>query len=250
MATVIDRPIPPLGPGDKLTRAEFLRRWEAHPEIKNAELIGGIVYISSPVSVEHGTNESGLGGWLCFFKAATPGTASGHNTTSFILDDTPQPDLYLRILAEYGGSSWVEKYLLGTPELLAEICRSSAAYDLHVKFDLYQAAKVPEYLAVLLYEQEIRWHVLVDGQYQLLAADADGLWRSRIFPGLWLDGKALLAGNMQQVFARLQDGLQSAEHQAFVARLAQASRAKVIFQWIQFEWRNQSSLACHGESST
>jgi hypothetical protein len=34
---------PPLREGDRLTRNEFLRRWEAMPELKRAELINGIV---------------------------------------------------------------------------------------------------------------------------------------------------------------------------------------------------------------
>jgi hypothetical protein len=221
MATAVEQRVPPLVAGDKLTRSEFLRRWEAHPEIKKAELIGGIVYMPSPVSVDHGDMDGDLGAWLGVYKAATPGTASGRNITSYLLDDMPQPDLNLRILPEYGGSSWVEdKYLHGVPELLAEVCASSASYDLHVKLELYQAAKVPEYLTILLFEREIRWHIVVNGQYQLLPPDADGLWRSRIFPGLWLDGKALLAGNLQHVLAWLQQGLSSPEHQRFVAELA------------------------------
>jgi Uma2 family endonuclease len=226
MSTTVEQRIPPLVAGDKLTREEFLRRWEADPEIKNAELIGGIVYMASPVSAEHGDTEFDVGTWLGTYKAATPGTAGGHNTTSFILEDTPQPDLNLRIRPEYGGSSWVEgRYLQGAPELLTEICRSSASYDLHVKLDLYQAAKIPEYLAILLFEQEVRWHVLVNGQYQLLPPDPDGLWRSRVFPGLWLDGNSLLAGNMQRVLARLQEGLRSPEHERFVAELASRKTA-------------------------
>jgi hypothetical protein len=226
MATIVAQRIPPLVPGDKLTRAEFLRRWEAHPEIKNAELLGGIVYMPSPVSVEHGDMDGDVGGWLSVYRAATPGTACGHNTTSFLLGDTPQPDINLRILPDYGGSSRVEgNYLHGISELLAEICHSSASYDLHVKLELYQAAKIPEYLAILLYEQEVRWHVLVNGQYQLLSPDADGRVRSRIFPGLWLDGTALLAGNLQQVLVRLQEGLCSPEHQRFVAELTNRKTA-------------------------
>ncbi len=222
MATVIVQHVPPLETGDKLTREEFLTRWEANPEIKKAELIGGIVYMPSPVSVQHGEMEVDVGTWLGTYRAASPGTAGGHNTTTFLLEDTPQPDLYLRLLPEYGGKSWVEgKYLQGVPEFLAEVCRSSAAYDLHVKLDLYQAAAVPEYLAVLLFEREVRWHVLVNGRYQILPADANGLWRSRIFPGLFLDGPALLAGNLQQVLARLKYGLESPEHQQFVASLAE-----------------------------
>ncbi|HUY90309.1 MAG TPA: Uma2 family endonuclease [Pirellulales bacterium] len=221
MTIDIERRIAPLAAGDKLTREEFLRLWEDHPEIKCAELIGGIVYMPSPVSVEHNDMDGSLGIWLGTYRVATPGTASGHNGTLFLQDDTPQADLNLRILPDYGGASWVEgSYLHGVPELLVEICRSSASYDLHVKYDLYQAAKVPEYLAVLLYEREIRWHVLEGDSYQLLSPDADGLLRSRVFPGLWLDGQALLAGDMSRVLKRLQDGLQSPEHQQFVERLA------------------------------
>jgi hypothetical protein len=226
MATAVEPGIPPLAAGDKLTREEFLRRWDAHPEIKNAELIGGMVFMASPVSVDHGNMDMDVGVWLGAYMFATPGTRDGHNTTSFVLDDVPQSDFNLRILPEYGGASWVEdKYLHGIPELLVEICRSSASYDLHVKLDLYQAARVPEYLAILLHEQEVRWHILAGERYQILSPDEDGPVRSRIFPGLWLDGGALLAGNMQQVMAGLQEGLQSPEHQAFVAELTRRKQA-------------------------
>jgi hypothetical protein len=161
-----------------------------------------------------------VGCWLGHYKAVTPGTACGHNTTAYLLEDLPQPDLNLRLRTEYGGKSWVEdKYLHGVPELLVEVCRSSASYDLHVKLELYQAAKVPEYLALLLFEREIRWHRLVGDHYEILSPDPDGLWRSRIFPGLWLDGLALLAGNLKQVLNRLDEGLRSPEHERFVAGL-------------------------------
>lgn len=221
MAIDIEGRVAPLAAGDKLTREEFLRLWESHPEIKRAELIGGIVYMPSPVSVQHGEMDGRLGAWLGVYQASTAGTAFGHSVTSFLMGDMPQPDLHLRILPEYGGGSWVGgSYLHGPAELLVEICRSSAAYDLHVKYDLYQAAKVPEYLAVLLYEREIRWHVLEGDAYQRLSPDADGLLRSRIFPGLWLDGQALLAGDMPRVLKRLQEGLQSPDHRGFDERLS------------------------------
>jgi Uma2 family endonuclease len=220
MATVEMR-VPPLVAGDKLTREEFMRRWEAHPEIKLAELIGGVVFMPSPVSSDHGETDGDTGTWLGVYKAATPGTVIGLNTTSYLLEDAPQPDVYLRILPEFGGTSWVEAgYLHGIPELLAEVSRSSASYDLHQKLDLYEAAKIPEYVVILLYEQEIRWHILVGDRYELLAPDLDGFWRSRVFPGLWLDGKALLAGDLAQVLDVLQQGIQSQEHQRFVTELA------------------------------
>ena len=85
--------------------------------------------------------------------------------------------------------------------------------------ELYEQAQGQEYLAVLLEEQEIRWHVLVDGSYQRMDQPTDGIWRSRLFGGLWLNGPALLAGKLAEVFATLNEGLQSDEHQQFVAEL-------------------------------
>jgi hypothetical protein len=226
MATV-EQAVPPLAAGMRLTREEFLRRWELHPEIKKAELIGGRVYMPSPLSLDHGTSDDDLGAWISIYRIHTPGTDSGCNATTLLLEDCPQPDRHLRILPECGGKSWLEdKYLAGPAELMAEICLASTSYDLNEKYDLYEAAGVQEYLAVLLYEQEIRWHMLVGGRFQLLPPDADRIWRSRVFPGLWLDGRALLRRDMQQVLAVLQNGLASPEHAAFVERLARQRAAK------------------------
>ena len=220
MAISINERVPPLTVGDHLSRDEFLRRWEAQPGVKRAELIGGRVYMPSPVSGEHGKMDRRIGGWLAVYQAATPGVDGANNATSLMLDDAPQPDLSLLILPEYEGT-----YFRGALEFVAEVSVSSASYDLHDKLDLYQAAGVQEYLVVLLFEHEIGWHGLVDGRYLVFPSDADGLWRSRVFPGLWLDGKALLSGNLRQVLDRLQDGLQSAEHEQFVARLAARRQA-------------------------
>ena len=110
-------------------------------------------------------------------------------------------------------------YSAGAPELAAEVSLSSTAYDLHQKLELYQAAGVKEYLAVLLREQKVRWHRLVGNAYQLLPASKDGVIRSVVFPGLWLHAKALLAGDMKKVMEILDQGLRSPEHAAFVAQL-------------------------------
>ncbi len=42
-------PVLPLESGDRLTRPEFERRYQAMPQIKKAELIEGVVYVPSPV---------------------------------------------------------------------------------------------------------------------------------------------------------------------------------------------------------
>jgi Putative restriction endonuclease len=217
---------PPLRPGDKLTRAEFMRRWELHPEIKFAELIGGVVYMPSPLSRLHGVTDNTAGAWLCTYRAHTPGTESGSNATTLMEgDETPQPDDYLRILPEFGGRSGNEGlYVCGSPELLVEISASSASIDMTQKFDLYERMGVLEYVAILMYEQEIRWHRLTLKGYKRMEPDAKMIWKSKVFPGLWLDGKAMLANDAAKVLATLNKGLRSPEHTAFVKKLAKKKK--------------------------
>src|SRR5262245_15596380 len=158
----------PLIAGDRLTREEFLRRWDQMPELKRAELIGGVVYMPSPLSADLSNVDSAVIYWLKHYALHTPGCQASNNATWHMLEDAPMPDSNLRIVREGGGTSWVEyNYFHGVPELAAEICRSSSSYDLHQKKELYEAAGVKEYVAVLLEEQSVRWHRLVGGRYQL-----------------------------------------------------------------------------------
>src|SRR5262245_30747645 len=147
MATVEkELEIEPLVQGDRLSRDEFLRRWEAMPGLKRAELIGGVVYMPSPVSVNHSESDNPLATWLGVYAAYSSGCKAGTNATWFMLGDAPQPDDHLRILPEHGGQSWVEgDYAHGAPELAAEVTRSRTTYDLHQKKNLYEPAGVQEY---------------------------------------------------------------------------------------------------------
>jgi len=220
MATV-EQQVPPLIEGQRLTRDEFLRRWEAMPDLKRAELIGGVVRMPSPVSTEHGEYDFNVVTWLGHYSASTPGTRGSHASTTLMLTDAPQPDSHLRIVSKAGGRSRRKgKYLEGPLELIAEVSRSNAGYDLDDKLELYQRAGVIEYLVVLVEEQEIRWFYRHGKAFKLMPVPGDGIWRSRVFPGLWLNGPAFLAGDMPQVLATLQQGLQSSEHAAFAAKLA------------------------------
>ena len=73
-----------------------------------------------------------------------------------------------------------------------------------------------------VWDDEIDWFVLREGTYERLAPTADGLYHSEVFPGLWLDAGALVAGNLAQAIQAVQQGLASPEHAEFVARLQQA----------------------------
>ena len=109
--------------GDKLTRHEFERRYQAMPNLKKAELIEGIVYVASPLRIKsHGEPHSYIMARLGVYKAATPGVGLADNTTVIIdADNEPQPDALLRI--EVGGQSRINQndYLEGAPELIVEI---------------------------------------------------------------------------------------------------------------------------------
>jgi Uma2 family endonuclease len=217
--------VAPLRAGDTLTRAEFLRRWKQHPEIKYAELIGGIVYMPSPLTRQHGVTDKASGGWLWVYHVHTPGTETGTNATTLMEGEAaPQPDEYLRILPEYGGQSTnAGKYVGGSPELICETCVSSASYDLHQKLDLYEKMRVLEVVAFLLHEQEVRWHCLGAKGYERMIP-VKGIWKSKVFPGLWLNGEALLANDGAKILATLNKGLRSPQHAAFVRNLARKAK--------------------------
>ena len=217
----IARPFPPLRQGDRLTQDEFLRRYNATPDVSHAELVEGVVYMPSPVSAtEHGEPHANLLTWLGVYKARTPGVAVGDNSTLKLdADNAPQPDGYLRLIPECGGQVRVaDGYLEGAPELVAEISASTASYDLHDKLNAYRRSGVREYVVWRVWDQAIDWFVLHEGRYERLPGSDDGIFRSRVFPGLWLDARAMLNGDVEQVLKTLETGLASPEHAAFVER--------------------------------
>jgi Uma2 family endonuclease len=215
--------IPPLENGDRLTRDEFERRYEAMPHLKKAELIEGVVYVPSPVRYQHhGAPHAVLVGWLVYYAAGTPGVSVSDNTTVRLdLDNEPQPDALLLIDPARGGQTRIsgDDYIEGSPELVAEVASSSVSYDLHAKLHVYRRNGVREYVVWRVLEQAIDWFVLRAGQYEPVPVDANGLLRSEVFPGLWLDPAALVRGDLAAVLAIVQQGLGSPEHAAFVARL-------------------------------
>jgi len=216
------RPVPELCAGDRLSRAEFERRYSAMPHVKKAELIEGVVYMPSPVSQKkHSGPHFDLITWLGNYRISTPGVEGGDNATVRLdLDNEPQPDAFLRILPEAGGQSRDSgDYVGGAPELIAEVAASSASYDLHDKLRAYQRNGVVEYVVWRVLDRAIDWFVLRNDRYERLQPDAAGHYESRAFPGLRLDPAALVDGDLARVMAVLQQGLASPEHAEFVRRL-------------------------------
>jgi Uma2 family endonuclease len=219
--------IPPLQPGDQLTRAEFERRYDATPGLKKAELIEGTVYMPPPVSDDHGSPHFDLVTFLGIYRFATPGVLGSDNgSIRMDLDNMPQPDLFLRIDPACGGQTRLsaDRYVEGGPELIAEVAVSSASYDLHGKLNVYRRNGVKEYIVWRTLERGFDYFILRNGTFERVAPAGDGVYRSEVFPGLWIAADALLSADLARVQRVLQEGIATQEHAVFVRKLQDAAK--------------------------
>ena len=158
--------IPRLEGGDHLDQPTFHVRYEAMPSGVRAELIHGVVYMSSPTRPAHAEVHAEVVHWLGTYRMATPGVRALNNVTIILGEECElQPDACLLVSAERGGKvREADGYLYGPPELIVEVASSSESYDLHSKKRDYERAGVREYAVVVLRQQQVQWFVLRDGQ--------------------------------------------------------------------------------------
>lgn len=216
--------IPPLQTGDRLTRVEFERRWDAMPHLQHAELIEGVVYMAAALrQSQHGRPHTYIMMWLGNYAALTPGVDVGTAASVRLdLDNEPQPDGHLRLPAWAGSTATIDAdgYVSGAPDLVVEVSGSTVSLDMHLKLQLYRRHGVREYVVWRTLDDEIDWFVLQDGEYVRLAIDKDGWYRSQLFPGLWLHPDTLLHGFPTAIHAMMHEGMKSAAHATFVKELA------------------------------
>ena len=194
--------------GDHLDQPTFHALYSQTPEGFKAELVGGVVYVASPVSPYHGRPSGRVMYWLTDYAGET------------------QPDASMMILPECGGQARVtEKGIVGAPEFVAEVAYSTASIDLHRKRDDYERAGVREYLVVLPADGTVVGFTRGRAGFKPNDVGADGIWRSRVFPGLWLDPAGLFGESPRPLDAALKLGLADPKHAPFAAKLA-AKRAK------------------------
>jgi len=221
--------VPPLEPGDELSREEFERRYDAMPHLKKAELIEGVVHMPSPVRWnQHAGPHADIIGWLVVYRASTPGVRAGDNGTIRLdLDNEPQPDAAMIIEPAFGGQVQLSEddYIAGAPELVAEVASSSTSIDLKTKLRVYRRDNVREYIVWRVLDQAIDWFVLRQSQYDRLPVSPAGFYQSETFPGLRLDPAAMTRFDLATVLQVLQQGIASPEHAAFVTRLREKAPA-------------------------
>ncbi|NJL97487.1 MAG: Uma2 family endonuclease [Synechococcaceae cyanobacterium SM2_3_2] len=201
---------PLLQNGDRLSRVEFERRYQAMPQLKKAELIEGVVHTPSPLRFrQHAQSQAHLLLWLGFYAQAVSGLEVGDNPT-VRLDDSnePQPDAVLMMVGGQAHFS-ANDYIEGSPELVAEIAASTVSHDLREKKQVYQRNGIQEYLVWRVLDNAIDWFCLNEESYQPLQPDHQNVIKSHCFPCLWLNVSALLSGDIPAVLATLQRGLKS-----------------------------------------
>jgi Uma2 family endonuclease len=215
--------IPPLRDGDRLTREEFERRYDAVPDLKKAELIEGVVYMPSPVRIDHHASpHAALVAWLGAYWANTAGVrVAANGTVRLDIANEPQPDALMFIEPSRGGRISIsdDDYIDGGPELVAEVSASTSNVDLGAKFRVYQRHGVCEYLIWRVNDQAIDWFTLRNGQYERLQATAAGHFHSQVFPGLWLDPAAMVREDLPVVMEVLQQGIADQSHTVFLEEL-------------------------------
>jgi Uma2 family endonuclease len=217
--------VPPLCNGDHLKQAEFHRRYTLCGDDEKFELVGGTVFMASPLRIPHSDYTDEIAFILGLYRRATPGVQVLHNATTILGEESePQPDLGLRVLPGYGGQSGnsPDDYVQGPPELLIEIAHSNRALAMYGKRDDYRGAGVAEYLVVCVEEKEVHWFDFARGG--TIRPDRRGVSRSQVFPGLWLDSAALLRLDSRRLREVVEQGLASRPHAAFVRRLEAARK--------------------------
>lgn len=216
--------LPPLVEGQRLDQRTFHALYKAMPPGTRAELINGVVSMPSPVGTSHSRAHHASSAWLNYYQEHTPGVDGLDNaSTALGLKSEPQPDLTLRILPECGGRTRDEGGIVaGVPELLAEISHTTRYIDLGPKLEDYERVGVQEYVVRTVEPDAVYWFVLRDGRFVQLQPGPDGIYRSEVFPGLWLDPQALIRGDRRRLREVIERGCATPEHATFVARLAAA----------------------------
>jgi Uma2 family endonuclease len=211
---------PLLDTGYHLSADEFHERYKLLPDEQHAQLIEGIVYMASPVSLLHSVPHATITGLCVVYSARTPRLeTSANGTVRLDKKNEYEPDGYMRIVDSGRTRIFDRHYLEGGPEFVYEISNTTVSMDLHEKFEVYERKAVQEYAVWQVQEQRIDLFVAVRGKFRRLQPDVDGILKSKVFPGFWLDTRAMVNGNNGKALATLEAGIASAEHAEFVKRL-------------------------------
>jgi hypothetical protein len=222
--------VPPFENGDRLDQKTFHDLYERTPFRFRAELVDGIVYLKIPKPVRlRRRPRLSLSVWLGAYEAETEGVQIAMHATNILIDrNETHPYQTVIVDPALGGRTSInaDDFVEGGAELLVEIAERSCSLPYHKKFEQYQKANVREYIIVNLESRNFNWFTNTANGFQPIKPNADGIMKSRVLPGLWLDREATLNDNNKRVRAVLDSGLASPEHAKFVTKLQRKLKRK------------------------
>lgn len=170
-------------PREKLTYAEFCAR--IHEQ--KADLIEGEIIMASPARIKH---EDDVDFWKYVFKKYAKrkklGKVMGSRVAMKVSDhNAPEPDIMfikkerLHLLGE--------TEIFGPADLVVEVISpGSRRLDFVDKRELYANFGVLEYWLIDLYKQQAFFWKNVNGIWEDLPVDENGIVRSEVLTGFWL----------------------------------------------------------------
>jgi Uma2 family endonuclease len=165
----------------------FDRFYETVEENVHADLLDGKIIRDSPAAPKHGLTTT--------FVAELLGTYVSHRRLGFLIGSTstvrltayqaPEPDLFFISAERHHIIN--EKYIDGPPDLCIEvISKSSRRRDRVRKFVLYADHGVREYWIIDPLINTANFYRNVNGEWQEMPVDDQGVFRSEVVPGFWM----------------------------------------------------------------
>lgn len=165
---------------------------------------------------------------LNYYRLSTPGLYVCVNPQVQIDQDTRiVPSLIAQVNSgefkqcETGREQGDYDHFIGPPNFIFDVFRKEQQDVYHSRRKLFEQNGVIEYVVWFMLETLPVWNRLVDGQYQEIDEDEEGLIKSQALPGLWVPTKSLVERDMWSIMAKIAHGTTRRGHRDFMATIWQ-----------------------------
>jgi Uma2 family endonuclease len=154
-----------------------------------------------------------------FYRFFTPGWVCVHTPVQLTPERRMYPDIVVVMDSMKTGRCRAapDGFFTGSPDFIADIFPEDSLLDYAERREIYAGAGVTEYVAWQC-GAPFLWNCLVEGKYEEVSPDDDGLIESQALPGLWIPVRGPWAKDWNLTLACIANGVASKEHHRFVAR--------------------------------
>ncbi len=104
----------------------------------------------------------------------------------------------------------------GPPNFVFDVWAESDRSEYEARREQFQSAGVVEYVVWFDEAPLPIWNRLVDGRFEEVTSDREGMIESKALPGLWIPIESLRARDWWGVMARISQGITRREHHALM----------------------------------